>query len=718
MTRRGTGDRWSAAPGPHRRVLTIAPIMVALVLTNLLIGAVAGPTRTGDAQETGTAEASSALRVVEQTPWVTADGTWVLRVVPDERAATLSVTLHEGVVGRDPFARGLSGDPLEPVLTRRCAAVLETGPAILDTCEIPLDQAALDDDGAVTVVLGLRSSAAGPTDRLLVPSEGVYPVSVAALTDDGTALDQITTHVVRLPTNDDSPPLAVALLVPYAAPLALQPDGTIDLGNSLEALSSIDNSLSRHPGVALSIVPSPETLVAVDATAADTGSPLARQGPGPGRQVLRRPYVDLDVTSWWEAGLGAELVAQLDAGAAAAETTGSSVDRRSWLMEDTASPETLTRLAGTGIDRVVVPEEMLAPLDEALFPVDLDRPFEVTDSEGQTLPAVMDDALLQAHAGSTGDAALDAHHLLADLAVLYFQRPATPRGVAVSFSPEDLQDPIFLDTVLAGLANPTIVEGSTLDELFATATPALAQGIDATDGPILVRTTSSTPANPLGDYPQRLDEAIAQQATIRSLFGTVDADLADQFLLVSGDRSLSPQEQRAYLDASVELLAQVTNGIIAPEQAAVTLTAREGQIPVVVRNDLDQPVDVAVTLQSEKLEFPEGDSMITTLPPGESRLEFTVSTRASGAFPVDVIVTSPDGALDLDETRFTLRSTVVPGVGLVLSALAAVFLMVWWARHWRTTRRDRRLVLIAGDHPSSRTAAQTRQDAIDDITRV
>ena len=46
-----------------------------------------------------------------------------------------------------------------------------------------------------------------------------------------------------------------------------------------------------------------------------------------------------------------------------------------------------------------------------------------------------------------------------------------------------------------------------------------------------------------------------------------------------------------------------------------------------------------------------------------------------------------------------MQSTAVSGVGVVLSVGAALFLMVWWARHWRRTRRSRKLV--ATTHPAT-----------------
>jgi hypothetical protein len=51
-------------------------------------------------------------------------------------------------------------------------------------------------------------------------------------------------------------------------------------------------------------------------------------------------------------------------------------------------------------------------------------------------------------------------------------------------------------------------------------------------------------------------------------------------------------------------------------------------------------------------------------------------------------------------SRYTVRSTAVSGVGLALSIGAGVFLTVWWARHWRRTRRSKKLIATES-HPSS-----------------
>src|SRR5690606_2449667 len=112
--------------------------------------------------------------------------------------------------------------------------------------------------------------------------------------------------------------------------------------------------------------------------------------------------------------------------------------------------------------------------------------------------------------------------------------------------------------------------------------------------------------------------------------------------------------------------------------------------------------------ESDKLEFPDGDERVVSLPPGPTRLEWRVRNRTSGAFPVEVTVLTPDGTVALDATRFTMRSTAVPGVGIALSALAALFLAVWWARHWRTARRASRLLATEEELAAARRAEHER----------
>lgn len=663
----------------------------------------------------GSASTVGAIRLVEQTAWVEPDGEMTLRVAVDDAppGSTLEVTLHDRLTGRIQYAESVTGGSLGPVLDRRCGALLDAGIALLDPCVVPIDEAERDEDGAITVGLSVQAEGSGAADRVTLPGDGAYPVEIVLVGAGGEELDRFVTHLLRLPDEgDDSPPLAVSMILPFGAPLARQPDGTIALGDADRArLAERAAVLADHGGVAVVLDAVPETVEALTAAGA-TGTVEDLATSAAAGEVLGGPLVALDVGAWWHEGLDTELDDLLVTGRdRVAAALGVEVDTTTWRVTPTTDPTTLARLRTRGVSQVVVPEELMPPLDEATFPLALDRPFTVTAADGAQVRAVMDDAALRAHAGSTGDPVLDAHHLLADLMVLYSQQPGIPRGVAVSFPPD--VDPVFVDTALGGFGEDTPLRAATVPDLLASADAVREGGSSARSGNPLIRPLLTTSPSDLGSYPERRARAIEELAPYRTLASAEELATAEELIRVSADGALDDIEQDAYLAGARAQVTDVAGAVRTPEQAPVTLTAREGTIPIVVVNQLDRPIDVAVRLESDKLEYPGGETRTVTLQPGENRLEWRVRTRASGAFPVDVVVTSPDGRLDLDSTRFTMRSTAVPGIGIALSALAALFLAVWWARHWHSTRRAARLV---PHQPATSPAEHER--VIEEITRV
>ena len=142
------------------------------------------------------------------------------------------------------------------------------------------------------------------------------------------------------------------------------------------------------------------------------------------------------------------------------------------------------------------------------------------------------------------------------------------------------------------------------------------------------------------------------------------------------------------IDADVGAqLSQIT----ALGQQTVTLTSASGKIPFSISNALDYPVRVLLDFQSPKLHFVNGNQQMVTIPAGQpAHLTIPVTVRASGAFSMQVTISSPDRRLPIAHTRFDVRSTAISGIGLVLTVAAGLFLALWWARNARNTRRAAR----------------------------
>lgn len=653
-----------------RRLL---PAALALVAAALALPVTAG------AQVTPAATGAT-LVLDRQTAWVAPGATFAARLhvegdVPE--GATVTTSVYGPTTSRSAFAQQVQGNALgEPVAEPQRRPV------------------AGGDEPTVDVRVATDGSpAAGEVDAS-VDGAGVYPVEIRLAGPGGEELDRIVTHLVRLPTDaSDAPPLRLALVVPIDGGPGIRPNGErrADVAGN-RRVSTLLDALSTHPDVAATVVPTPETVVAA------SGTPrIARfRRAVADRQVVASQYVPVEVAAWVAAGLDDDLARQTTAGEQAlAEHLVERPDRRTAIAAPTLTPDALTRLEELGTDQVVVPGEALAPLDADRFPTTLAQPFELQDGEGRTVRAVAADPGLAAHVDETGDPVLDASNLLADLAVLWLDQPTRQRGVSLVLPRTWSPPAAFLETLLDALAQPSVARTVTVDDLLAEVPPATVGGADDPDGDPLVRTLAPLPSPALGNYPDALRLTRLTVEGFASFAGRDNPVVASmqRRLLVSGSADLGRDQRKAYLDAISRQIDHATASVVAPRSGNVTLTSRDGRIPLNISNENLYDVTVRLRFESDKLTFPDGDTVIVHLPRSAvTSLDVDVRARSSGTFPLRLTITSPDEIVLVSRSRFTVRSTAVSGVGLVLSVGAGLFLALWWASHFRKVRRARRLV--------------------------
>lgn len=618
------------------------------------------------------------LSLVSQTAWVPAGGAFEIRFqidgVAKPQAVDLVVTVHAAVTSRSQFVETLEGRRLGRELNQ------ET---------VPLTDVAAAADGTVEYAISMVGDGDGEGPRSLdLDGAGVYPVTVQLVDAvTGTPGAGFTTHLV-LSRGDDAPLLAVAWLQPFGGLPSLQADGTVEISDdTMASLTAAGNAL-RSSSVPLTLVPVPETLDALAAVGSDLPATLALSVDR--RQVVAGPYVDVDVDRLVAAGLEGELVASRQRGAAVVTTAlGVEVQGETWVADGRLHPAALAALSD--VERLVVPEEALAPLDR---PLTLANPFVVEAAGGRRVETAAVDPGLSSHFLRGGDPVLAAHHLLADLAVLAYDAPGLVRGVVIR--PPSGWEPTaeLLAPALAGLASGSVVRPVTLDQLFDTVPLASAENDE------LVRDLEAGDAE---SSPLPAAELRAVRADIASLAAVTGpgpaVDMPERLVLTAAARSLAGDERRAYLDGARALIGERLGRVGILSEGSFRLTSREASIPLTLVSRLEGPVQVSLFLESDKLDFVSAGQerqstavLPLTLEPGNNPIVVPVEARTSGDFPLAITLRSPDGRLELASTQLTVRSTFLSGVGILLSVGAGLFLCGWWARHWRTARRDRRLV--------------------------
>jgi hypothetical protein len=692
------GSRGPTGPARSARHLVglhVAVPVLRLLVATLLVGAVGGTLTS----TTAVAGSSSVLELVDQTAWVGSEGVFELRLRAGAPEATLQVRVFPAVTGRIRFDQSIRGENL--------GAPLRPLPP-----DLPLDAVPRGADGAVTVAYPITTGDPGPFGIRLTES-GVYPVSVALVDAGGEVLDRLVTHLIRLPTDGERAlPLAVALVAPFHAPVAHAPDGTPTLPDGQrDRLGRLADLVAGAPTVPLTLEITPETLDAVaDADRADGGDTVATlRSALLGRQVLARPYVDLDWGSWVTEGDPVELDGQLTAGSdTLTRALGIRPDPAAAVLDPTVTPDALTRMGETGVRRVAIPDDQVGLLPGEAEADPLTTTFLVEDGAGAAVPAAAADRDLGARLVETDDVVLNAHLTLADLAVLHGYAPNAARGVVLELPNGGDVPPDTVAALLDGLGDRTagpgtvpVVSPVTLDTLFAVTDPATT----ADDEEVAVRGYEAEPPGSLDPLPTALTPVRGRLDGFRSM---VSPDLEpavpfERSLLIAGADGFDAARRQAYVDGAALGIDAALAGVVVPDQQRVTLTSATGNVPLSLDNTLTYPVTVTVALRSAKLAFPDGSEQTVVLPPGPTRLEVAVETKASGAFPVDVEVRSPDQVLLVGQADLTVRSTAISGLGLALSVAAGSFLLLWWVRHFRNVRRNR--LLVAAGHPSTQATA-------------
>lgn len=690
-------DPENAGPGCTLRALLAASLV--LVVATPETGSAAHPHLA--AQEAPLAR----LELAAIPPWIEAAGevSFDLNIEPVTPDLELVLTIHTAVGSRTAFERSIDGTALGPPLGSATLAVEDLEPGPVGTHR-------------VTVNLGTSTNEGSELSTVPVGAAGVYPVTMQLrVSGTATPTDSLVTHLVVI--EEDRPParLAVGWIWPMSVEAPWNPDGeaSADLEEAVAPtgqLTQFTDALAGGAAVPITLAPAPATLDAwavlaaepPDATTADAEgtdpatlaaerlTALQDAAAQPSRQVLAGLYSEGDLPTFVAAGLAEEVSAQLARGTDVLRSTlGVRADPRTFLAQR-LSPQSLGVLREAGVDRLVVESATLQPLFQNLT---LARPFELQSGSRTFLSAAADRELSAILVRETAeraperpsDAAL-AQRLLAGLTVVALEAPSEERGVIVAPDRSWRPSADLLVTVMAGLAEHPALRAVTVDAFFSRVEPASGQAASRRLAPV--------EPNRLRVRPDLIESARARIASLTTMVGdgAPEVSTADRHLLIAASAATTggPHDPHDHLQAVDDVIRRVTATVRLPDEPSVTLTAQRARIPLSFVNDSARPIRILVRLSSDKLLFPDGDTHEVELPPRSFTAQFSVETRTSGAFPMTVEVTSPDGRITVGELTMTVRSTAVSGVALGITVGAGLFLVGWWGNHIRKTRRRRR----------------------------
>lgn len=666
-----------------RRIRTATLTVVGLLLVLAAATAPAAAARP-------TRATAAALTLTAQPAWSRPGDDVLLRVTVRgdvDPAAEVSAHIHSAVTSRFAFEQTLDGERLGGTVATRTAKL----------ADLPL----VGDERVFTIPLQ-DPGAARDSNRVLLRVNGagsVYPVEMELRDpDSSTVLDGFVTDLLLVPKTPPPTSTDVRLQVgwmwrlaaPPATTTAGAPDPTFTAATETGGrLSRIVNSLQAASAIPVTLVPNPETVEAIvtDPSSKTLADRLRAAASTVG--ILAGPYTTIDGPSLVAGRLADALTVQLVDGRNVLEGELDAAVDHTVAAPQPLDASWLARLRDeAGTTRVVVHPDQLASASTAdqFTPA---RPFRLETSVGpfDALEVNETTSALLVRAGSD---ALRAQQALAALAVIALEQPNRARGVVIDTPLVWHIRPGRVNALVAGLRDSPLLRPTEVGRIFDVVASTTANGrpYSRTLEPV---TPPAAPVTP-GEYTAAQNRIDALASMTRPADPLVER-LRHELMVTpaSQTRGTGRRASRDRLDTIQNQVGAVISGIQAPRSRTFRLTSRRATVPVSIQNRSDQPLKVTVHLESKKLEFPDGASQTTTVPAGgrNKTLQFDVTARASGTFPVLVTLSSPDGRLDLQRSRYTVRSSVVSGVGLILTLGAGLFLAAWWFLHWRKRRTPR-----------------------------
>ena len=554
-------------------------------------------------------------------------------------------------------------------------------------------------DGRVDIVLDLNDGSlpVGP-DQLELANAGVYPVTIDLRDSSQAIMGRVVTHLVRRlePPQEGArpvPPLGVAIVADLRVRPTLRPDGSREIsGIDRQHLQTWTDALRSHGESTATIVLNPETLDGLTATNRSDDAALytAIVEAATDRHVVAGPYVSVDTAGLEAVGLTDEVVELVALGDATLNAhLDTATDPFTRLLGDEAVERTARSEQQLGIRNVVVASDRVA-IGGFATPA---RPFQLALESGEIVAVAIDSRLAEGFAVPR-DPVLGAFHLLAELAVIFFEDPQSERIVLIAPTERQTPDQAFLEVLLTSLETHTILTTASVadavllplerDENGGSLTRSLAPEFDRLVEPAI------------GDYEDTRAQLDAYGSMIEGIdAGQLHGDL-EALMKVSLASDVGDAQRNEYWDRVRNAAGAAIDVVEPPPISSIRITAREATIPLSFQNQADHPVRVQVHFLSDKLdfvEFADGESTLLELEPGVTTIDFNVRAFTSGSFPLNVEMTTPDGAveLELDHRRITIRSTALSGVGAALTFGALGFLVVWWMasfrRSWRAKQR-------------------------------
>ena len=575
-----------------------------------------------------------------------------------------------------------------PVTTREQVRSIATGiepVGQIAVADLKLIQLARTDINNYTAFL----STTARTNSLRLTKDGVYPIQISFVRD-GQPISKLNTFVNFFNSSIETTRLPIAIASTITTPLALTPNGSIVISDSTRKQLA-DLAQSLEGGAApLSVQVSPEILdgLARSTQPVDLDLLTRLQTAFANHDLLLAPFVPVDPSSAMRTERTNDFLQMRRLGDEIIDLRNGekTLSPNIWFSNVPIDTDGAELLNDVNVHTVVLTPQAAAKIGT------LDnyaKPYRISsDIALRTADPLYATALT----GNPNSPVITAYSLAAEL--LTQRQEVVDSGGVVSSNFVVLTNTNGTP-IDAALLAPLAVAIDRAPQLRLRALSSIPRANSETTL-VKVPRTDGIDVSIAGKAADSLADELASTSLMLPTDAPQRVAWSTSQLVMLDDR-LSSDDFALYFKGFRNQLRLLRASVKVPTSLSFSLGERESDLRLQLRNDAAIDLTVSVEISSAKLQFPDEDRIVTVPANGAVDLVIPVRARASGRFPIEVVLYTPDGLVQAGQrVQLTARVAAIAGLGLVVSGAAALVLLAWWLSHWRTNRRKS----AAKQHPA------------------
>ena len=575
-----------------------------------------------------------------------------------------------------------------PVTTREQVRSIATGiepVGQIAVADLKLIQLARTDINNYTAFL----STTARSNSLRLTKDGVYPIQISFVRD-GQPISKLNTFVNFFNSSIETTRLPIAIASTITTPLALTPNGSIVISDSTRKQLA-DLAQSLEGGAApLSIQVSPEILdgLARSTQPVDLDLLTRLQTAFANHDLLLAPFVPVDPSSAMRTERTNDFLQMRRLGDEIIDLRNGekTLSPNIWFSNVPIDTDGAELLNDVNVHTVVLTPQAAAKIGTL---DNYSKPYRISsDIALRTTDPLYATALT----GKPNSPVVAAYSLAAEL--LTQRQEVVDSGGVVSSNFVVLTNTNGTP-IDAALLAPLAVAIDRAPQLRLRALSSIPRANSETTL-VKVPRTDGIDVSIAGKAADSLADELASTSLMLSTDAPQRVAWSTSQLVMLDDR-LSSDDFALYFKGFRNQLRLLRASVKVPTSLSFTLGERESDLRLQLRNDAAIDLTVSVEISSAKLQFPDEDRIVTVPANGAVDLVIPVRARASGRFPIEVVLYTPDGLVQAGQrVQLTARVAAIAGLGLVVSGAAALVLLAWWLSHWRTNRRKS----AAKQHPA------------------